>query len=207
MWELFLAGGPLMWPILLCSVLAVAIIAERSWSLQSARVCPPELAAKVRRLVETQQFTDRMLAALADGAPLGRLLHVALQHRNRPREVLRERLEDTGRQVVHDLERYLPLLGTIAGVAPLLGLLGTVTGIIKAFDALSATGGGDARLLSGGIAEALVTTAAGLIVAIPALVAARALHSRVDRLVLHMEREASEFVDALEAGAPGKAAS
>ncbi len=198
MWELFIAGGPLMWPILLCSVLAVAIVAERLWVLRPDRVCPPDLVRRLQRLVEANQVTDKVTDALAKGPPLGRLLRVALQHRHRPREVLRERLEDTGREVVHDLERYLPMLGTIAGVAPLLGLLGTVTGIIKAFDALSAGGGGDARLLSGGIAEALVTTAAGLMVAIPALVATRALRSRVDRLVLHMEREAGEFVDALD---------
>jgi biopolymer transport protein ExbB len=206
MWELFIAGGPLMWPILLCSVLALAIVAERLWVLRPDRVCPPDLARRVQRLVEANQVTDKVTDALAKGPPLGRLLRVALQHRHRPREVLRERLEDTGREVVHDLERYLPMLGTIAGVAPLLGLLGTVTGIIKAFDTLSAGGGGGARLLSGGIAEALVTTAAGLIVAIPALVATRALRSRVDRLVLHMEREAGEFVDALGEARPDTSA-
>jgi biopolymer transport protein ExbB len=191
-----------MWPILLCSVLAVAIVAERLWVLRADRVCPPDLARRVQRLVETHQVNDKVTEALAKGPPLGRLLRVALQHRHRPRAVLRERIEDTGREVVHDLERYLPMLGTIAGVAPLLGLLGTVTGIITAFDALSASGGGDARMLSGGIAEALVSTAAGLIVAIPALIATRALRGRVDRLVLHMEREAGEFVDALDEARP-----
>jgi len=198
MWEIVQAGGPLMWPIILCSIVAAAIVLERLWTLQDRRVLPADLTQKVWKLVEANQVNDKVVAALEQNSPLGRLLAAGLMNRHRPREVLMERLEDTGRHVVHDLERYLNTLGTIAGVSPLLGLLGTVTGIIKAFDAINAGGGGDPRMLSGGIAEALVATAAGLCVAIPSLIAYRYLRGRVDGLVVEMEKNALRLVDAVE---------
>ena len=198
MWEIVRAGGPFMWPIILCSVIAVAIIAERLWTLQERRVMPPELTRKVWQLVETGQVNERVIAALEQNSVLGRLLAVGLSNRHRDRAVLNERLEDAGRHAVHDLERFLNTLGTIAGVSPLLGLLGTVTGIIKAFEALAAGGIGDPRALSGGISEALIATAAGLCVAIPALIAFRYLRGRVDALVVQMEKDVVRFADALE---------
>lgn len=199
MWEIVRAGGPFMWPIILCSVIAVAIIAERLWTLQERRVMPPDLTRKVWQLVETGQVNERVIAALEQNSVLGRLLAVGLSNRHRDRAVLTERLEDAGRHAVHDLERFLNTLGTIAGVSPLLGLLGTVTGIIKAFEALAAGGIGDPRALSGGISEALIATAAGLCVAIPALIAFRYLRGRVDALVVQMEKDVVRFADALEA--------
>jgi len=198
MWEIVRAGGPFMWPIILCSVIAVAIIAERLWTLQERRVMPPDLTRKVWQLVETGQVNERVIAALEQNSVLGRLLAVGLSNRHRDRAVLNERLEDAGRHAVHDLERFLNTLGTIAGVSPLLGLLGTVTGIIKAFEALAAGGIGDPRALSGGISEALIATAAGLCVAIPALIAFRYLRGRVDALVVQMEKDVVRFADALE---------
>jgi biopolymer transport protein ExbB len=198
MWEIVRAGGPLMWPIILCSVLAAAIFLERSWTLQSKRVLPPELTRKVWQLVENHQVTDNAITALERSSPLGRVLAAGLANRHRPREILKERLEDTGRHVVHELERFLDALGTIASISPLLGLLGTVTGIIKAFNAINAGGMGDPRALSGGIAEALLTTAAGLCVAIPALVGYKYLRRRVDRIVVDMEKEAIALADAVE---------
>jgi biopolymer transport protein ExbB len=113
-----------------------------------------------------------------------------------------ERLEDSGRHIVHELERFLSTLGTIAGVSPLLGLLGTVTGIIKSFNAIQAGGMGDPRALSGGIAEALIATAAGLCVAIPALISYRFLRGRVERIVVEMEKDAVRIADAIEATHP-----
>jgi biopolymer transport protein ExbB len=199
MWEIVRAGGPLMWPIILCSIGAAAIILERLWTLQDRRVLPPELTKKVWQLVETNQVNDKVIAALEQNSPLGRVLAAGLANRHRPREILMERLQDTGRHVIHELERFLNTLGTIAGVSPLLGLLGTVTGIIKAFNAIQAGGVGDPRALSGGIAEALITTAAGLIVAIPALIGYRYLRGRVDRVVVEMEKDAIQLADALEA--------
>jgi biopolymer transport protein ExbB len=199
MWEIVQAGGALMWPIMLCSVVAAAITLERLWTLQDRRVLPPDLMQKVWKLVEAHQINDKVILALEHNSPLGRLLAAGLQNRHRPREILMERLEDTGRHVVYELERYLNTLGTIAGVSPLLGLLGTVTGIIKAFNAINAGGGGDPRMLSGGIAEALVATAAGLCVAIPSLIMYRYLRSRVERIVVEMEKNALRLVDAVDA--------
>jgi biopolymer transport protein ExbB len=201
MWEIFQAGGALMWPIMLCSIVAAAITLERLWTLQDRRVLPPDLMQKVWKLVEANQINDKVILALEHNSPLGRLLAAGLQNRHRPREILMERLEDTGRHVVYELERYLTTLGTIAGVSPLLGLLGTVTGIIKAFNAINAGGAGDPRMLSGGIAEALVATAAGLCVAIPSLIMYRYLRGRVERIVVEMEKNALRLVDAVDAAA------
>src|SRR5579863_6017590 len=198
MWEIVQAGGTLMWPIMLCSVVAVAIILERLWTLQDRRVLPADLMQKVWKLVEAHQINDKVIQALEQNSPLGRLLAVGLQNRHRPRDILMERLEDTGRHMVHELERYLNTLGTIAGVSPLLGLLGTVTGIIRSFNAIQAGGMGDPRALSGGIAEALIATAAGLCVAIPALISYRYLRGRVDGIVVEMEKHAIRMADALE---------
>jgi biopolymer transport protein ExbB len=198
MWEIVRAGGPLMWPIIACSIVAAAIVFERLWTLQSKRVMPADLLKKIGQLVEQNQVTDKVVDALEKNSPLGRVLAAGLANQHRGRAVMMERLEDTGRHVVHELERFLNTLGTIAGVAPLLGLLGTVTGIIQAFQAINAGGMGDPRMLSGGISEALITTAAGLIVAIPALVAFRYLRGKVDRIVVEMEKEALRLADHLE---------
>jgi biopolymer transport protein ExbB len=202
MWEIVRAGGPLMWPIILCSIGAAAIILERFWTLQDKRVVPPELTQKVRQLIEANQINDKVIAALEQNSALGKLLASALVNRHRSREFIVERLEDSGRHIVHDLERFLSTLGTIAGVSPLLGLLGTVTGIIKSFNAIQAGGMGDPRALSGGIAEALIATAAGLCVAIPALIAYRFLRSKVERISVEMEKDAMRIVDAIEATHP-----
>jgi biopolymer transport protein ExbB len=198
MWEIVRAGGPFMWPIILCSVVAAAIILERLWTLQEQRVLPRDLIRRVRQLVEADQVTDKVIAALEQNSPLGRVLAAGLAHRHRSREMMMERLEDAGRHVVHDLERFLNTLGTIASISPLLGLLGTVTGIIKSFNALQAGAAGDPRMLSGGIAEALIATAAGLCVAIPALISYRYLRGRVESFVVEMEKDAIKLADVVE---------
>jgi biopolymer transport protein ExbB len=198
MWEIIRAGGGFMWPIVLCSVVAVAIILERLWALQSNRVIPSDLSQKVWNWVEADQISDKLIAALRQNSPLGQLLAIGIANRDRPRALMVERMQDAGRHVVHDLERFLNSLGTIAAVSPLLGLLGTVAGIIHAFNAITANGIGDPRVLSGGIGEALITTAAGLSVAIPSLIAYRFLRGKVERLVVRMEKEAMQLVDALD---------
>jgi biopolymer transport protein ExbB len=198
MWEIIRAGGGFMWPIIVCSVAAVAIILERLWTLQSSRVIPPTLAQKVWEWIEADQLNDKLIEALEVNSPLGRLLAIGLANRHKPRPLMVERLEDGGRHVVHELERFLNTLGTIAAVAPLLGLLGTVAGIIHAFNAITANGIGDPRVLSGGIGEALITTAAGLTVAIPSLIAYRFMRGKVERLVIQMEKQAMKLVDALD---------
>jgi biopolymer transport protein ExbB len=201
MWEIVRAGGPFMWPIVVCSIVAAAIILERLWTLQEKRVLPRDLTQRVWQLLESNQVNEKVVAALEQNSPLGRVLAAGLANRHRPREILMERLEDAGRHVVHDLERFLNTLGTIASISPLLGLLGTVTGIIKAFNALQAGAAGDPRMLSGGIAEALIATAAGLCVAIPALIGYRYLRGRVEGFVIRMEKDAIKLADALEAAA------
>jgi biopolymer transport protein ExbB len=205
MWEIVRAGGPLMWPIILCSIAAAAIILERLWTLQDRRVLPRDLTQKVWQLIESNQVNDKVIQALEQNSPLGRVLAVGLANRHRSREVLMERLEDTGRHVIHELERFLNTLGTIAAVSPLLGLLGTVIGIIRAFNALNAGSMADPRALSGGVGEALIATAAGLTVAIPALLAHRALQAKVDGIVIAIEKDAIRLADALEASQPGHA--
>ncbi len=196
----------MMGPIILFSVIAAAIILERMWTLQDRRVIPADLTRRVWKLVEAGQVNDQVIEALRQNSALGKVLATGLANRHRSREALMERLEDAGRHVVHELERFLNTLGTIAGVSPLLGLLGTVGGIIKSFNAITAGGMGDPRLLSGGIAQALVTTAAGLVVAIPSLVAYRYLRGRVERIIIEIEKDAILLADALESAGRGQAA-
>jgi biopolymer transport protein ExbB len=198
MWEIIKAGGPVMWPIILCSIAAVAIILERLWSLQDSRVIPPNLADKVWKLVESHSLTDKHVAALAQNSPLGRILAAGVANRHRTRDIIKESIEDAGRHVVHELDRFLNMLGTIAAMSPLLGLLGTVVGIISAFNAITSQGVGDPRALSGGIGQALIATAAGLCVAIPSLMGYRYLRGKVERLVIEMEKEAFKLVQALD---------
>src|SRR5262245_46283460 len=199
MWEIVKAGGPFMAPIILCSIAAVGILLERLWTLQRKRVLPEELIKKVSQLADSNQVNPKVIEALERNSPLGRVMAAALANRHRGRTIMMERVEDTGRHVVHELERFVNSVGTIASVSPLLGLLGTVTGIIRAFTAVQMGGMGDARALAGGISEALVCTAAGLTVAIPAYVAHRYLRGKVERIVVEMEKIAVDFADSLGA--------
>jgi biopolymer transport protein ExbB len=191
----------MMGPIILASIVAAAIFLERLWTLQSKRVLPGELTQKVWRWVEQQQIQDKHIAALQQNSPLGKILAAGLINRYRDRTVIREAIEDTGRHVVHELERFIGTLGTIASLSPLMGLLGTVFGMIRTFNAITTAGIGNPASLAGGIAEALITTAAGLTVAIPALLAYKFLRGRVQALVVQMEKEAMKLVEALEAQA------
>jgi len=197
MLEIVQAGGWLMLPIIACSIIAAAIILERLWTLQPKRVLPANLANQVRQWASSDQLDSKHLHRLHQSSPLGQMLAAALAIRRAPREVIKERIEDVGRHVVHELERYLSPLGTIAAISPLLGLLGTVIGMIKVFAAITANGVGNPGVLAGGISEALITTAAGLTVAIPALIAYRYLRARVDGLVVEMEKETIKFLEAL----------
>jgi biopolymer transport protein ExbB len=199
MWELVRAGGPFMWPIIICSIAAVGILLERLWTLQRKRVLPEELLKKVSQLAESSQVNAKVIEALEKNSPLGRVLAAALANRDRGRDIMMERVQDTGRHVVHELERFLNSLGTIASISPLLGLLGTVTGIIRAFNAVMLGGMGDPRLLAGGISEALITTAGGLAVAIPSFIAYRYLRGKVEGIVVDMEKIAVKFADSLGA--------
>ena len=199
MFEIVKSGGIVMVPIILSSVIAAAIILERLWTLQRERVLPKELTEKVWRLVETQQLQEKHIAALQQNSPLGKVLAAGLANRHRNRDIMKEAIEDTGRHVVHELERFLNALGTIASISPLMGLLGTVFGMIRTFSSITTQGIGNPAILAGGISEALITTAAGLTVAIPAVIGYRHLRGRVDSLVVEMEKEAIKLVQAVEA--------
>ena len=200
MLEIILAGGWLMAPILLCSTLSVAIIIERFWTLRKSKVTPHDLGATVEDWAARHELDQRHLMQLRGGSPLGRIYASALANRKRSREVIKEAVEDTGRHVVHDLERFLNTLGTIAGISPLLGLLGTVVGMIKVFSAIMISGVGDANVLAGGISQALITTAAGLTVAIPSYFFYRFFRGMVAEYVISMEEKAISLIDCIERG-------
>ena len=200
MLEIILAGGWLMVPILLCSTLAVAIVIERFWTLRKSKVTPKGLGAMVEDWSERHELDERHLAQISRESPLGRIFAAALINRKRSREVIKEAVEDTGRHVVHDLERFLNTLGTIAGISPLLGLLGTVVGMIKVFSAIMISGVGDANVLAGGISQALITTAAGLTVAIPSYFFYRFFRGMVAEYVISMEEKAISLIDCIERG-------
>jgi len=193
--EIIEAGGWLMWPILACSVVATAIICERLWSLRSKRIIPPHLVAHVWGLYRKNQLDPNKLRQLQTSSPLGAILAAGLANYRYGREVMKEAVEDVGRHVVHELERFLDILGTIASISPLLGLLGTVFGMIKVFSAITASGVGDPQVLAGGISQALITTAAGLSVAIPTLIFHRYFQGKVEELVLKMENEALRLIE------------
>ena len=195
MLELVKAGGWLMLPIIACSVIALAIIVERLWSLQIRRVLPKHLVAQVWRWEKVNQLNDENLRDLQASSPLGTILTAGILNRLQHRDIMKESIEDTGRHVVHELERYLKSLGTIAAITPLLGLLGTVIGMIKVFATITTQGVGDPGALAGGISEALITTAAGMSVAIPTLMFYRYFRGRVRMLVLRMEQEAMTMIE------------
>ena len=197
MWELIGTGGWVMAPIILSSILAIAIIVERAWILRSRRVAPADLVPEVWRLVATDALGPVNLRRLRAGSPLGRVIAAGVSHADGPRSAMLERIEETGRVEAMQLERHLNTLGTIAAVTPLLGLLGTVIGMIDVFSAIDARGLGDNRALAGGIGEALITTGAGLSVAIPSVAAHRYLRGRANRLIVAIEREALKLADVL----------
>lgn len=199
MWEIIKAGGWVMWPIMAGSVVALAIVIERFWTLRAARIAPPGLAAKVWQQIREGGFNRDQLRVLREGSPLGFVLAAGIANARLGRDAMKERIEDAGSHVVHEMERFLNTLGTIAALSPLLGLLGTVLGMIEVFNVVALRGSGDPSALAHGISMALITTAAGLVVAIPALFFHRWFMRRIDELTVAMEQEALRLVDALSA--------
>lgn len=195
MFELVQAGGWLMIPIILCSIISAAICVERFWTLRPAQVAPRNLLAQVWNWVKNNEMDNKRLRELRMNSPLGQILAAGISNHRRGREAMKESIEEVAAQVVHEMERYLNTLGTVAAITPLLGLLGTVIGMIKVFTAIRLEGTGNAAVLAGGISEALITTAAGLTVAIPSLFFYRFFQRRVDELVVYMEQEAIKLVD------------
>lgn len=197
MFELIKTGGWAMWPLMLCSVAALAIIGERFWSLQRKYVCPPNLVAQVQQWLAGNELDSSRIELVRESSPLGRVLAAGLVNRNRDREILKEAIEDAGRHTAPELDRYLRTLGTIAAIAPFLGLLGTVLGMIEMFSGIGTRGVGDPSIVAGGISQALVATATGLAVAIPSVIFYRYFRGRVNELLLDMEQEALRLVEVL----------
>jgi len=198
--ELIKAGGWVMAPLILLAVVATAIIIERFWSLRRKEVLPPGLGEEVREWARGRQLDPAHIDVLRRNSPLGELLAAALDVRYRPRELIKERVEDVGRHVMHELERFMNTLGSIASVGPLLGLLGTVIGMIEMFLKILTTGVGDVNQLAGGIGKALICTATGLCVAIPALMFHRYFRGVIAAYVVEMEKQAIALLDTIDEG-------
>jgi biopolymer transport protein ExbB len=187
------AGWPI-WPLIIASIIALALIIERLWSLRQRIVAPQGLVDKVLAEYRERGAVPELLAKTAQQGPLGRILAAGLANVKSPRPVMKEAIEEVGRVVTHDLDRFLPTLGTIAAIGPLLGLLGTVIGMIEIFGSQSSSGS-NPIVLAHGISIALYNTAMGLIVAIPSMIFYRYFRGKVDGLVVEMEQQAIKLVD------------
>lgn len=197
MLDLLKPGGIIMFPLLLCSVLALAIIIERFWTLRVSRLAPKSLVQGLWTSIRKKELNARKIKELKEAAPLGRVLAAGLINAKHGRDIMKESIQEEASHVVHEMERFLTALGTIAVITPLLGLLGTVIGMIKVFAQLQLEGAGNAAALAGGISEALITTAAGMTIAIPALIFHRYFLRRVDEIVVDMEQESLRLVEVL----------
>lgn len=199
MLEIIKAGGWVMWPIIAGSIVALGIIIERFWTLRASRIAPEGLATRVWQQIREGKFNRDELKALREGSPLGFILAAGIANARHGREVMKESIEDAGGHVVHEMERFLNTLGTVAALSPLMGLLGTVLGMIEVFNVIALRGSGEPSALAHGISMALITTAAGLVVAIPALFFHRWFTRRIDELTVTMEQEAIRVVEAMTA--------
>lgn len=195
MLDIVKSGGWLMLPILLCSLVALGIVAERFWTLRRQRLAPAGLVLQVQEALRKGALDQARIEQLAAGSPLGRVLAAGLANASHGRDIMKEGIETVAAQVVHELERFLSTLGTVAAITPMLGLLGTVVGMIDVFSAIMMHGAGDTALLAGGISKALITTAAGLTVAIPAMFFHRFFSRRVEEITVAMEQQAVYLVD------------
>jgi biopolymer transport protein ExbB len=198
-WEIVQAAGWPIWPLILASIIALAIIGERAWSLRESTVAPPNLLAQVVQELQQAGASGQLIARLGQGSALGRILAAGLRNVKASRELMRESIEETGRVVAHELERFLTTLGTIAAMSPLLGLFGTTVGMIEMFSAQTPAGLNPVQLAHG-ISMALYNTAFGLVVAIPSMIFYRHYRAKVDALVIAMEQQAVRLVDIVLAG-------
>ena len=196
--EFLMGGGLLMIPIVFCSVVALGIVIERLFNLRASRIIRTDVMEEVESMLRERRIPDASMILRRASSVLSRILLVAILNHEKDRAEIKELIEDAGRQEIPVLERYLNLLGTLAGITPLLGLLGTVTGMIRVFEVISAAGVGHPTALAGGISEALITTAAGLTVAIPALVFHSYFVNKADSMVLEMEKHSLRLLEILK---------
>ncbi len=199
MLEFLINGGPVMIPIGLSSVIALAVFLERLWALRATRVAPRAVRVELVELARQERWADAVTQCRKQSSPLSRILEVCFLNQGRSRARIKELTEEIGRREAFELERYSGVVGVVAAVAPLLGLLGTVFGMILTFEVIQEQGMGVVSSLAGGISQALITTFAGLSVGIPALIAHRYLLARVDRLILEMEEATLEVLDLVKA--------
>ena len=193
--EFITAGGIFMWPLLACSVLIIAFSIERSWFLQKRLVCPDGLSNQLKNLIDNKDIDNKQAEEISHLSSLGYLLINCLKYRNLPRENLESKIEEKAAEVQYGLERNLTMLGTIATISPLLGLLGTVVGMITAFTGLTETAGANPDLLAAGISQALITTAFGLLIAVPGLVLHKYFEHKIKYLLINLQKEVSDFID------------
>ena len=193
--EFITAGGIFMWPLLACSVLIIAFSIERSWFLQKRLVCPDGLSNQLKNLIDNKDIDNKQAEEISHLSSLGFLLINCLKYRNLPRENLESKIEEKAAEVQYGLERNLTMLGTIATISPLLGLLGTVVGMITAFTGLTETAGANPDLLAAGISQALITTAFGLLIAVPGLVLHKYFEHKIKYLLINLQKEVSDFID------------
>ncbi|MAS39735.1 MAG: MotA/TolQ/ExbB proton channel family protein [Gammaproteobacteria bacterium] len=193
--EFITAGGIFMWPLLVCSVLIIAFSIERTWFLQKRLICPDGLSNQLRNLIENKNIDNKQAEEISHLSSLGFLLINCLKYKNLPRENLESKIEEKAAEVQYSLERNLTMLGTIATISPLIGLLGTVVGMITAFTGLTETSGANPDLLAAGISQALITTAFGLLIAVPGLVLHKYFEHKIKYLLINLQKEVSDFID------------
>jgi biopolymer transport protein ExbB len=198
MLDLIVKGGPVMVPIILCSVISLALIVERCLSLRRRRILKYEILQRIEELLRDRKIPEATTLCKRYPSSMTRILLAAILNHDKSRQDIKEIIEDAGRHELPVLERYLTVLGTIASISTLLGLLGTITGMIKTFNVIAALGYGHPEALAGGISEALITTAAGLAVAIPTVVVYNYFTSKVDALVLEMEKNSLRMLNILK---------
>ena len=193
--EFISAGGPFMWPLLACSILIISISIEKSWFLKNRLVAPKGLSKQIKNLLENDLMTKKQSIEISSLSSLGFLLINCIKYKNLPRENLESKIEEKALEVKYNLERRLSMLGTIATISPLLGLLGTVVGMITAFTGLTESSGANPDLLAAGISQALITTAFGLLIAVPGLVLHRYFEQKITYLLITLQKEVYEFID------------
>ena len=193
--EFITAGGPFMWPLLACSVPIITITIERSWFLQNRLVSPKGLKAQIINLLDKESLSKKQASEIANLSSLGFLLINCIKYKNLQRDNLESKIEEKAIEVKYGLERNLTMLGTIATISPLLGLLGTVVGMITAFTGLTENAGANPDLLASGISQALITTAFGLFIAVPGLVMHKYFEQKITYLLITLQKEVSDFID------------
>ena len=197
MWEIIQAAGWPIWPLILTSIIGVAIILERFWSLRKSQIIPEGLMVEINTMIKQNNLDDNKLDILKNSSPLGDLLTVAIFKRKNSVEVIKSALEERAGIIVHNLERYLGVLVTIATVAPLLGLFGTIIGMVELFSSFTSSGH-DVAVFARGISIALYNTAGGIVVAVPAMIAYRFFRSKIDNYLNEMEHDAIHIVEILK---------